>query len=275
MSDSALVVRDEDYLFEIVFHRATEDLSLFGLLEFVRFEFLSDDCMKRAVDFISSSLESLTFGIWSSLRLRLTLPVVPVAAPGRFNPLPAIDSKIISVAPELFSIFHESTFQLLYRGSRDGFGGPTLHSRCNGHPNTVTLISSTNNCVFGAYTPIAWGSSERFVPDPDLASFIFTIKNPHNLPPRIFKQKEQAHAVFHSRAWGAIFGNGYDLSLCAQCRSETQSGSRLGNAYPDTLPRVCRYPTPGMSTIQEFQVLTGSANFSVNEIEVFQLVSLE
>jgi hypothetical protein len=67
LGDQSLVVRDEDSVFDVIYRRASADVSYFGLLEFVRFECLSDDGMRRALEFISSLFELLTFGIWSSL----------------------------------------------------------------------------------------------------------------------------------------------------------------------------------------------------------------
>jgi hypothetical protein len=157
LSDSSVVVQSEDSVFEIVHRRASEDLSYFALREFVRFEFVSDGCMQQAFEFISNSFDSLTFGIWLSLRSRFTLPAQPTSQMNRFS-LPAIDSKIISSTPEIFSVFRAKTFQLLYRGSRDGFEGSVFHAGCNGHPNTLALISSTNDCIFRGYTPVAWSS---------------------------------------------------------------------------------------------------------------------
>jgi hypothetical protein len=127
LSDPSLVLRDEDSLFEIIHRRdgpdGTRDLSYFGLLELVRFEFLSDKCMKTAFDFISNSFDSFTLNIWFSLRTRLTLLVSPSHQTGRYC-LPEIDSKIIAAVPELFSIFGGKALRLLYRESRDGFRGP-------------------------------------------------------------------------------------------------------------------------------------------------------
>jgi hypothetical protein len=180
LRDPSLVVEDEDSVFEIVHRRASADFSYFGLLEFVRFEFLSTDCMKRAFEFISSSFDYLTFGIWSSLQTRLTLTVTPPSLSSRFKPLPSIDSKIISTIPDIFSVFGDQKLHLLYRGSRDGFGSSVFHRLCDGHSNTVTLIASTNDCIFGGYTPLTWSSRNAYVSDPSLRSFVFTIKNPHN-----------------------------------------------------------------------------------------------
>jgi hypothetical protein len=41
LSDPRLVVRDEESVFEVVHRRASVDSSYFGLLEYVRFEYLS------------------------------------------------------------------------------------------------------------------------------------------------------------------------------------------------------------------------------------------
>jgi hypothetical protein len=54
LSDSRLVVRDEDSVFDVVYRRASVDSSYFALLEFVRFEFLSPERIKIAFEFISN-----------------------------------------------------------------------------------------------------------------------------------------------------------------------------------------------------------------------------
>jgi hypothetical protein len=260
LRDPNLLVTDEDSVFAIIHRRASVDLSYFGLLEFVRFEFVSSECMTRVIEFISSSFESLTVGIWCSLRNRLKLSVTPPSKPDRFR-LPAIDSKIISEIPEIFSIFGEETLDLLYRGSRDGFRASAFHGRCDGHPNTVTLILSTNDCVFGGYTPLTWNSDGNWVSDPSRTSFIFTIKNPHNLPSRIFKQKEDANAIFDSRWFGPSFGYGNDLSVCGEWQSPTECCSTLGPTYTND------------TGLAGTNVLTGAKHFAIKEIEVFEVVS--
>jgi hypothetical protein len=258
LSDSRLVLEDEDSLFDIIHRRASEDLSYFGLLECVRFEFLSADCMTRALEFLSSEFESFTFGIWSSLQTRLALSVTPHSEPGRFSS--TIRSKIISSIPDIFTVLGDKRFHLLYRGSRDGFGATDFHRRCDGHANTVTLISSTNDCIFGGYAAVGWNSRAAHVPDPTLKSFLFTIKNPHNLAPRIFKQQNQAYTIYPNGAYGPTFGHGHDLHVCDECHSSTGSYARPGYAYADD------------SGISEFLVFTGTQNFTVEEIEVFEVI---
>jgi hypothetical protein len=40
----------------------------------------------------------------------------------------------------IFEDFKQPKFTLLWRGSRDGFKATQFHSRCDGHPNTLTVI---------------------------------------------------------------------------------------------------------------------------------------
>jgi hypothetical protein len=259
LSDPNLTLQDEDSLFDFRHRVASADLSYFGLLEFVRFEFVSEDCMSRALEFISNSFDSMTFGIWSSLRTRLSLSVKPPARSGRCY-LPSLDSKIISVPPGIFSVFVRQTFQLLYRGSRDGFEGSAFHGRCNGHSNTVTLILSTNDCIFGGYTPLAWNSRGGGVSDPSLKSFVFTIKNPHNLPPQIFKQKQEGYAIYDHSLYGPQFGLGRDFAVGEQCQNSNNCWSNSWGTYDNS------------TGIPGNQVFTGANHFTVQEIEVFEVI---
>jgi hypothetical protein len=134
-----------------------------------------------------------------------------------------MDSKIISAIPDIFSVFGGKTLRLLYRGSRHGFGASAFHNLCDGCPNTVTLILSTNGSIFGGYSPIAWKSGGGLVADPSFASFILTLRNPHNLPARIFKQKEAKKGILCSQTCGPAFSGSCDLLVCDQCH-----GSRGG-----------------------------------------------
>jgi hypothetical protein len=230
LSDPTLVVLDEDSIFELVHRRASSDFSYFELLEFVRFEFVSDACIEAAFDFISESFDSLSFPIWSSFRRRLTLPVNPSHESDRFC-LPEIESTIISSVPDFFSVFGGKTLRLLYRGSRDGFDAAPFHSGCDGHPNLISLILSTNGSIFGGYTPVAWSSEGNYASDMSRESFLFTIENPHNLPAQIFRQKEGLRAVYHRASYGPTFGCGHDLCVSNRCRDSDDSYSNLGNTY--------------------------------------------
>jgi hypothetical protein len=81
-------------------------------------------------------------------------------------------------------------FELLYRGSRDGFKMSDIHRVCDGHCRTLTVIESTKLNIFGGYTPLAWQSSGGYQRDASLKSFLFSVKNPRDSIMRRFPVKE-------------------------------------------------------------------------------------
>jgi outer membrane murein-binding lipoprotein Lpp len=63
-------------------------------------------------------------------------------------------SRIVGYFPPLFEEFRMKCFNLLWRGSRDGFTAKEFHRRCDGRTNTLTLILDTDGNVFGGFTPV-------------------------------------------------------------------------------------------------------------------------
>jgi hypothetical protein len=116
-------------------------------------------------------------------------------------PPPALDSVIVLSFPAIFAEFRGKRFQILWRGARDGFGADEFHGRCDGHANTLTVILDTKGNIFGGFTPVAWASREWYgnsrdddncaKPDDSQKSFLFTLKNPHNIAARRFWLKAE------------------------------------------------------------------------------------
>jgi hypothetical protein len=94
-----------------------------------------------------------------------------------------------------------------------------------------------------------------------MKSFVFTIKNPHNLPPRIFKQAQKEYAIFTYNPYGPTFGNGHTLHIRDECHTSNGSYSSFASCYPND------------TGIANDQVLVGSKHFTVEEIEVFEVTS--
>jgi hypothetical protein len=96
--------------------------------------------------------------------------------------------------PAIFDEFREKQFILLWRGSGDGFHENDFQGRCDSHSNTLTVILDTNGNIIGGFTPVEWESREWNgkrgmknncnLADPRMKGFIFTLKNPHNVPAR-------------------------------------------------------------------------------------------
>jgi hypothetical protein len=193
-----------------------------------------------------------------------------------------LDSEIISEIPDIFSDFKGKTWQLLWRGSRDGFGAGDFHNRCDGHANTVTLIETAasehdaGGFVLGGFATVEWDSTSNWKSDGSLKSFLFTLKNPHNIPARKFAlmADQKDVAIFCDSERGPCFGE--DMAVADNCNANTDSYTSLGWAYGN-----CNANTESRTNFGDAYandtgrdgrtVFTGSRTFKVKEIEVFEI----
>ncbi|GET03202.1 carbohydrate-binding module family 13 protein [Rhizophagus clarus] len=118
-------------------------------------------------------------------------------------------------------------FNLILRGSRDGFSTRTFHMKCDRQPRTITVIKvKGSNEILGGYNPIAWSWSDSFGFTTD--SFIFSFKNKGNIENYVLSHvRDTGRAIENSPALGPSFGcddlylNGYysyDKSFCRYSR---------------------------------------------------------
>jgi hypothetical protein len=159
----------------------------------------------------------------------------------------SIDSTIISELPEILHEFSGERIRNLWRGSRDGFDASTFGSNCGFQENTLVLIRDTHGNIFGGFTPLQWDSillrfrGEKRAYESDLfqKSFVFTLKNPHGLPPRKFRLKpeERDRAIlgrrngsFGGSLIGPCFGSG-DIAIADDWNANCDSHTFLGNSY--------------------------------------------
>jgi small GTP-binding protein len=156
----------------------------------------------------------------------------------------------------------DGEWRLLWRGSRDGFSAGRFHERCDGQDHTITLIRDTKGNVFGGSTPIAWQSSffGKSLSDDLNQSFIFTLTNPHGLPPTIFKLRwDSKSSAIYVSSWNCpCFGNG-DLFISNKCNVKPSRTDGFGSTYKNE------------TGIDGSILLTGSPTFLVQEIEVFSI----
>jgi hypothetical protein len=171
-----------------------------------------------------------------------------------------IESLIVSDFPEIFAEFRGKRFSLLWRGGRDGFGAADFHGRCDGHGNTLSVILDTNGNVFGGFTPVEWESPKPGCSkaDDSLRSFLFTLRNSHNIPARRFalKAEEKSQAILCHSQCALHFS---DMGVSDNCNANTRSWTCLGNVYTND------------TGLDDKTVFTGSVDFQVKEIEVFEI----
>ena len=177
-----------------------------------------------------------------------------------------IDTKILSSSDQIelnkLGGYENQRWQVIYRASRDGYTAEAFHRICDGCFPTMTVIRSTNNCVFGGFTSVPWSSTTGA--KADALAFLFTLRNPHGIKPSKCPIRERAiqFAVSHSRKNGPIFGSaqyaGIDLSLQSPFNA-------FGN-------RIC-FPSSYLDTTEMSRLIfTSSDWFACDDIEIFTLI---
>ena len=164
--------------------------------------------------------------------------------------------------------------KLLYRGSRDGFQAKTFHEKCNNKGETLVIIKSNDNFIFGGYTELNWDNTtwNGKVGDGNNArrngngnEFVFTLENPHNIVPSKFNMKKEwlNHSICCDKNLGPIFGCN-DIRIEDECNVNNNSFT-----FYDFQPgEYCFDDTTGKKRL----LFTGTKKFLVKEIEVFNVI---
>jgi len=142
----------------------------------------------------------------------------------------------------------DKNWTLAFRASRDGFTGAKFHECCNNKGETFIIIKSQNNYIFGGYSPRSWTSCNNWIND--AKAFIFTIKNPYNIPPTKYLNNGSNSMYDHS-SYLSAFGGGHDFYVNA-----TTCNVAFPNTYTDTT---------GKGTATFF----GTTSIAISEMEVF------
>ena len=161
----------------------------------------------------------------------------------------------------------EQKWKLIYSGSKHGFKSPDFHSRCDSVKNTVTIIKTTDDYVFGGYTDEAWsstGGSKK-----DVNAFLFSLVKNKVISYKVMKCIEPEKAIHCQSTYGPIFGTGHlegGHDLCIRTPfDKSLNYSNLGRSY--NCPGQ-QHPKGGVSTLCQ-SYLAGSHTFQVKEIEVY------
>jgi hypothetical protein len=268
LSSDNLRIESEDWLLNLILSLG-DDYS--GLLRLIKIAFLSESHLLLFVDHIEYC--DITKNVWdglvcrikgisdNELRIRRFLPK-------RIDPVMAssIDSVIISSIPDIFKVLGKKSYQLLYRGSRDGFRSIPLHQKVDGHSHTVTIVETTKGFIFGGYMACVWDSSHSWKNDESQTSFLFTLRNPHNLASRIFRLNDKAHSMHCSPSSYLVwFGMSGCIGIFDDCNVNNKSHNKgFGNNQPTYVNDT------GLSGSTLF---TGKENYAVKELEIFKVTA--
>lgn len=162
------------------------------------------------------------------------------------------DNLFRAIEVEVFKVFHfESTilsdankvslknligfelrhFDLIYRGSRDGFSATAFHQICDAVANTITVVKDTDGYVFGAFTSREFSSVEGYYEDYE--GFLFTLLNPSKTPAKLAVNPDRrAYSHYNRYNWGPTFGEGLEEGFNELHISSDANANRLSYIRP-------------------------------------------
>jgi hypothetical protein len=120
---------------------------------------------------------------------------------------------------------NQTDIKLIYRASRDGFAASSFHSKFDNISNTVTIIKTTSNSVFGGFTSATLKSSGNAY---DSNAFIFSLRRSGNSNKERLNVTRPDNAIFSYSSYGPIFGYGYDICTSDSSNTNLNSYSNLG-----------------------------------------------
>ncbi|RHZ65290.1 hypothetical protein Glove_318g31 [Diversispora epigaea] len=153
-------------------------------------------------------------------------------------------------------------FELVLRGTRDGFAPQTFWDICEGYGGTVVVMKvKGKDEIFGGYNPLAWetnNSKKSWIETKD--SFIFSLKN-GNIQNSILSRVKNPKKAIRNMSKKELSKNGphfgYDFSMYSP-------------KFDFTLDEKCSCANSG--SLYEGSISISSANFSIVNYEVFKIV---
>jgi hypothetical protein len=165
----------------------------------------------------------------------------------------------------LLKTTQSSNATLLYRATQDGFTAQAFHSKCDYKKNTLVIIRTNLDYVFGGYTSVEWTSNDTYEIDP--SAFIFSMRKCQVTDFKKFNIKPScvSNAIYSSGVCSVIFGSGHDIKINENSNTNTESFTNFGGTYQ--LPEGLVYDDNDAKNY-----LAGNYNgWLTTEIEVYQI----
>jgi len=147
---------------------------------------------------------------------------------------------------------------LLFRASKDGMTAQAFHTNCDNKGPTLILIKPANEThIFGGFYTGNWQGAGRYTTD---ESWIFSLRNPTGQPLKLLPIQNTTWVYVHN-TYGPTFGGGHDIYV----NSNFNSGSNYCN------PHTYKTVAEGFEGAYTTNTLAGSYNFTITELEVFEV----
>ena len=157
-------------------------------------------------------------------------------------------------------------WKLLFRASRDGMNRNAFFEKCDQKDNTICIIQTSDDHVFGGFTTLQWDKSKHREMESDPSAVVYFVRSHHKYcylsmgrEAELFPAKKGKVAVQHSRSRYLSFGRkgkAFHLQECGRSSKRTQ-GFRFEKCSSYRLDGVGKF---GMHD-----------DFTPTEIEVFYI----
>lgn len=120
---------------------------------------------------------------------------------------------------ELCEFEKTQEWQLIYRASDDGFSASSFHSECDQYSDTLTIVKTTDNRIFGGWTEKGFGGSADFGGykyDPN--AYVFSLVDKKNKP-----LIREVNTVLPGYDNGPVFKSGRITVLSISLKSDSRS----------------------------------------------------
>jgi hypothetical protein len=162
------------------------------------------------------------------------------------------DSNILKTKKDQEKMLHFlnkkfKSFELIYRGTRDGDSAKNFHQKCDNRGPTLTICKEKDGKIFGGYTETNWDSDNRHAKS-DKEAFIFSITGNKKI-----KTKNTDNSIECNKDFGPIFGFGGDLTIVDNFLEKDSNMWTEQKTYFD----------------KKYEITNGKQYFYLDELEVY------
>jgi hypothetical protein len=158
---------------------------------------------------------------------------------------------------ELCEFSPRSYWKLIYRASDHGFKSSDFHRKCDYNSNTLVIIETDENFIFGGFTSQMWTSNDGWKSDSN--AFLFSFKNLFDTPFKFNANGNGKNAIYCHESFGPCFGHGDDITI----KDKSNLHEKNETCFPSS------YFAPSFK--QNQCLLAGKRYFRVKDIEVFRI----
>jgi len=142
------------------------------------------------------------------------------------------------------------SFRLIYSGFKDGFDAAAFHKKCDGKPNTLTIIKDNQDNVFGGFWDKPWESKiNSYLHSNKAWLFNLKVKEKYKIV-----QGRENHAGLCGPLLGPSFGD--DLKTSIDFKNVDSHCNGLTYKTSDGIP------------------FSEGRSFTIKEIEIYQIVKI-